>query len=123
MSPENDALLCSRYPLIFADRTLSPVDNAMGRGFECDDGWFELIDVLCERIQFVVDRDEREQVVARQVKEKFGTLRFRVNVAGDDIRGMIDMAESLSGRVCEVCGCLGTVMQKPGYTRCPDHPM
>jgi hypothetical protein len=44
------------------------------------------------------------QVVAMTVKEKFGTLRFYVNYQDDYITGLIDMAESMSGRTCEVCG-------------------
>lgn len=56
----------------------------MSRGFECDDGWFDIIDVLCERIQFLIDHNDRPQVVAQQVKEKFGTLRFCGFGGGDD---------------------------------------
>jgi hypothetical protein len=50
------------------------------------------------------------QVVAHQVKEKFGTLRFYYGGGGSNesergyVRGLIQMAESISGRTCEVCG-------------------
>lgn len=57
-----------------------------------------------------IKREERpvpeliEQVVATQVKEKFGTLRFYY-VGGDDyIRGLEAMAESMTSRTCEDCG-------------------
>lgn len=45
-----------------------------------------------------------EQVVAEQVKEKFGTLRFYYRGGDEMIAGMVTMAESMSGRVCESCG-------------------
>ena len=49
------------------------------------------------------------QVVAVQVKEKFGWLRFYVN-GGDDVTyAYISMAESMSYRTCEECGTPGKI--------------
>ena len=48
--------------------------------------------------------DEVPQVVAMQVKEKFGTLNFYYRGGDDYIRGLVDMAESMSAITCEVCG-------------------
>lgn len=47
------------------------------------------------------------QIVAVQVKEKFGTLRFYTNAADDYVHGLISMAESMSARTCEECGSPG----------------
>ncbi len=46
--------------------------------------------------------------MAVQVKEKFGGLRFYYS-GGDSsyIRGVVDMAEQMSYRTCEVCGAPG----------------
>lgn len=44
-----------------------------------------------------------EQVVAIQVKEKFGGLRFYYNGGDEYIRGLTTMAEEMSYRICEVC--------------------
>jgi hypothetical protein len=52
-------------------------------------------------------RDIVPQVVAEQVKEKFGTLRFYYRGGDDYIRGLVSMAESMSAVTCEVCGGLG----------------
>lgn len=60
-------------------------------------------------------REEREvpelieQVVATQVKEKFGTLRFYYQGGDDYIRGLEAMAESMTSKTCENCGCPGVV--------------
>lgn len=60
-----------------------------------------------------VDRVERpipepvEQVIAIQVKEKFGGLRFYYNGGDDHIQGVVNMAESMSYRTCEECGAPG----------------
>ncbi len=56
------------------------------------------------------DFDEEHQVVAAQVKEKFGGLRFYIDGGDDWVYGAISMAEAMSYRTCEVCG-------GPGKTR------
>jgi len=125
MTPEKDAELCSKYPKIFRDRNASPQETCMCWGLDVGDGWYDLIDALCSSIQNQVDNilrrqafdlksgrisaedvvpDEDIQVVAAQVKEKFGGLRFYVNGCDDAVRGMIDMAEAMSFRICESCG-------------------
>lgn len=48
-----------------------------------------------------------EQVVAVQVKEKFGGLRFYYNGGDDYIRGVVSMAEAMSYVTCETCGAPG----------------
>ena len=122
MKIELDELLCTRYPLIFADRNRSITESCMGFGFSCGYGWFTLIDTLCARLQFETDRNGAPQVVASQVKEKFGGLRFYVRSATDEQSGMIDMAEALSAHICEVCGHPGRVLvHGSAMTRCLDH--
>lgn len=133
MTPEKDAALCAKYPKIFRDRNAPPTQTCMTWGFECSDGWYDVIDVLCAQIQAHVDSQIRSQqykiesgklsqedaipedelqVVAVQVKEKFGGLRFYVNNADDRVYGMIDMASAMSYRICEQCGKPGA----PGGT-------
>ncbi len=122
MKQELDELLCTRYPLIFAERNRPITESCMGFGFSCGDGWFTLIDTLCARLQFETDRNGAPQIVASQVKEKFGGLRFYVRSATEQQCGMIDMAESLSAHICEVCGHPGRVLVHGAViTRCPDH--
>ena len=121
MSPALDALLCQRYPLIFTDRHRPLAESCMGRGFECEDGWFDILDALCERIQFLIDHNGIPQVRATQVKEKFGTLRFRVNGGSEEITGMLNAAEVFSSRVCELCGKPGKLPQSSLKTRCQEH--
>jgi hypothetical protein len=44
------------------------------------------------------------QVTLDQVKEKFGTLRFYYTGGDEYISGLVSMAESMSGVICEGCG-------------------
>lgn len=57
--------------------------------------------------EFRVVEKATPQVVAVQVKEKFGTLRFYVDGGDDCTRGMIRIAEAMSGVMCEECGAPG----------------
>jgi hypothetical protein len=113
MREELDRQLCEKYPLIFADRNKSMMESCMFWGFEHGDGWYPIINSLCGQIQNHIDWQTKQgktvpQVVAVQVKEKFGTLRFYYNGGDDVIDGMVCMAESWSAVACEECGAPGT---------------
>lgn len=160
MKTKLDEELCKKYPKIFRDRHASMMTTAMCWGFECGEGWYNIIDKLCANIQghidwkrkqrtrdlkfnralkkalagdnsslikyhtykgsiseFVMRRVEEDiaaakftdvapkinQVVAEQVKEKFGGLRFYYRGGDECISGMVRMAESMSYVTCEVC--------------------
>jgi hypothetical protein len=47
------------------------------------------------------------QVIADQVKEKFGTLRFYYHGGDERIEGYVSMTEYLSASTCEDCGAFG----------------
>lgn len=126
MSPENSKILTDKYPKIFPPPP--PEENREPFyyfGFECGDGWFDLIELLCRNIQHHIDwgvenlpEDKKEefQVTAAQVKEKFGSLRWYYNGGDEHIRGMVQMAESMSNKICENCGDKATVKTK-GWIR------
>jgi hypothetical protein len=129
-----EAYLTKKYPKIFVDMHGDPKKTCMSWGITCQDGWFYLIKTLCSSIQRRID-DQNEwvekygkkfaeeeaklgkpadprnttlipQVVAVQVKEKFGGLRFYYDGGDDRIKGLVSYAESLSYQVCEECGLL-----------------
>lgn len=117
MREDLDKKLVEKYPKIFADRYEDMKVTAMCWGFDCDDGWCWLIDNLCSSIQSYIDNNPHlniPQVVATQVKEKFGGLRFYVNGGDDVIDGMIHLAESMSYNICENCGSVHGVSQTQG---------
>jgi len=81
---------------------------------ECGDGWYELLNELCEKL---IEADPG--CSATQVKEKYGTLRFYAYVS-DEGQDIIDEYEKKSGHVCEECGSTEDVSQSDGWvmTRC-----
>ena len=103
MKQELDDALCAKYPLIFAQRNWDKMDTCMCWGFECGDGWYDLIDSLCCSLQDYLNAHypEVNQVVATQVKSKFGELRFYVEGGNDVTDWMISLAERLSSTIKE----------------------
>ncbi|HRS26017.1 MAG TPA: hypothetical protein P5140_05690 [Methanofastidiosum sp.] len=122
MRPELDMKLVRSFPKIFRDRHESPTKTAMCWGFMCGDGWYALIYTLCSLIQEYIDKNNLSQVVAVEVKEKYGGLRFYTDYEDDVIGSYIWFAEEMSCRICEVCGTTVNVKQRLLgrwiYTRC-----
>jgi hypothetical protein len=85
-------------------------------GFECDDGWFNILVRLSQYIQNYINSNnswvnkypeeykEIPQVKAFQVKEKFRTLRFYYSGGDEHIAAVISFVEYLSGYICETTG-------------------
>jgi len=170
MRKELDEALVAKYPLIFADRNGDMDTTAMCWGFDCGDGWYNILDILCGTIQSYINDRNRSvahtkarnkviyehfegnpqplldfaanpklvnlylklgiqeeplaipQVVATQVKDKFGALRFYYNGGDDYISGMVTLAENLSQRTCDICGAPGQEREGPWIvTRCDAH--
>jgi hypothetical protein len=98
---------------MMVNRNKDMKETCMCWGFECGNGWFTILDQLMGNIQHHIDwKNRTEEVVPQvtldQVKEKFGTLRFYYTGGDDYIRGMVTMAEAMSGVTCETCGNPGT---------------
>ncbi len=125
MKAELTQKLFNKYPKIFSKTERDTKDNLLYFGIDHDDGWYGLIDNLCNAIQTYIDSDHnipqvdrnKPQVVAVQVKEKFGMLRFYVEASDEFIEGMIRLAENLSGTICEKCGTTKKVGKTCGWIK------
>jgi hypothetical protein len=100
--------------------------TAMARGFEHDDGWFDILWRLCEDLEPLVAEFEEaggQKFEVLQVKEKFGGLRFYVNCRKQEaIRQRIGIAAQESFHTCEVCGQPGTLREARWIkTLCDEH--
>lgn len=132
MNKDLEKTLLERYPKILLS---SNERNLVAMfGIDCGDGWYNIIDTLCSSIQNEIDyhngegfysayeskQPKMEQVVAAQIKEKFGGLRFYTDGSlTDRMRGMIFLAEALSSVTCERCGGPGKNQSKGWvYTMC-----
>jgi hypothetical protein len=168
MSPELEDKLLKKYPRIF------PTNGGIN-AIQCGDGWYEILDALCNSIQehIKISRNMRAkdlrfnrairagkagdtrplekyfdfgqgsykvdpkvadrvdsvilngsdikpatavpQIVATQVKSKFGSLRF-YHTGGDGFtQGAISLAERFSRKVCERCGSPAQIKSTGGW--------
>jgi hypothetical protein len=166
MKSELQEKLFSKYPKIFGDRTKPMAETCMCWGLEVGDGWYNIIDTLCEALTHTyttsIEVDEEDgkrlgikpyksevgdsyyftveppQVIATQVKEKYGTLRFYYRFELDEkiislletkkypdlekvndrfynfINGIVHFAETASGRTCEETGQFGELHASGG---------
>jgi hypothetical protein len=183
MTQELDDRLCQKYPKIFVNRYGDMKTTAMCWGFDCDDGWYNIIDLLCSNLQWNTDHNNKDyvienkllrnfisllqnlsykipchynlkhkkqinpltiirrsllglihewrskqkfiyiesnrypQIIAAQIKEKFGGLRFYVEGASDQQYAVISFVESLSYHVCEKCGTMKNIGRTKGWIK------
>lgn len=98
-------------------------------GFDCGDGWQEIVRDLFEDIARIVGGPDRQpQLRVTSVKQKHGTLRvYILGTPREHCRAIdaaIDRAEARSARICETCGRPGRLRQSPGgwwHTACRRH--
>lgn len=116
MKEELENELRLKYPTLFRDFEY----------FECQDGWFDIISNMCEEIQksLVESGQDLNDYKFEQIKQKFGGLRVYINNDfGNKISKIINDAENLSYKTCEVCGVSGKIVNIRGwvFTLCDEH--
>ena len=121
--------LLDDFPLLFRNRH----ETSIQRGFECGDGWFELIYKLSQDIETVaresgLSPDSPEWPLCRQVKEKMGSLRFvvfainRLTEVNERISELRVTALNRSLQICEQCGKPGELVTEGCIaTLCREH--
>lgn len=83
-----------------------------GVTIECGQGWHELINQLCIEIERVLPPNTPIKI--RQIKEKFGGLRFYADADHiDKVFEIIQEYERVSFTICENCGATEKVVTKP----------
>jgi len=166
MREELDKELVNKYPKIFSEINFTEIHN----------GWFHIIDKMCNLIQRHIDNSNNsririiiknrrikeaiennnnilvlkelaidlfghldsptietfinnpesfyeivpnkvEQVVASQIKEKFGSLCFYYSGGDDFVDAVIRMAEEMSDVTCEFCGSPGELDTSKGWVQ------
>lgn len=127
MKDELDKSLCTLFPKLFSTRNDPTVRTGIRFGFECGEGWYELIKECSAKIE-AVNEKLSEPITAAQVKEKFGGLRFYINSCQSEcsdetwkeVRDAIEVAEKKSYVTCEHCGNTGKTqaVHRWMYTLC-----
>ena len=69
MRQELDKLLCEKYPKMMVNRNKDMKETCMCWGFECGDGWFNILDQLMSNIQHHIDWKEKQRAGAIKYNE------------------------------------------------------
>ena len=69
MNKKLDELLCQRYPKMMVNREKSMQDTCLSWGFECGDGWFNILNQLMSNIQHHIDWKEKQHNRATMYNE------------------------------------------------------
>lgn len=124
MRKELDDKLVTAFPNLYRNRHKSMMETCMCWGFDCDEGWFQIIWDLSEALEKEIlkqPEDKRIYCSASQVKEKFGYLHFYIASGTDEMYRLINEAEQKSEVTCETCGAPGkTRGQGWYYTACEE---
>ena len=78
MKQELDEYLCKVFPKMMVNRNKDMKETCMCWGFECGDGWFQILNQLMGNIQHHIDWKVRQ----REVAIKFNTMAEQLK-AGD----------------------------------------
>jgi len=113
MNDFNSSRLLSTYPLLY--RKLREF------GFECGDGWFDLIWQLSADIESVtrlenIPETQEAWPAITIIKQKVGSLRLSFSeevTLNEDIRSLVDKACDQSMRICESCGAPANMGPSP----------
>lgn len=125
MTEELELKLVAKYPKILKNHGGDMMKTCMHWGMEHGDGWYDLLDEGMEQIQYFCDLcPSGIQLVADQIKEKFGTLRFYYSIENATSKiesaildNLVICLENRSSRICEVSGKSGYMCRKGGWYR------
>jgi len=102
MRPELTKALYDKYPELFIGKDMSTQHNLMPFGIECGDGWYDLVDKMCEDLSYLAKLESSDTIFV-QIKQKFGGLRCYADYTHIQ-HIVIDYYERKSYHICEICG-------------------
>lgn len=114
MHPEKTERLFKEFPDLFHKEQLT-------KGFECQDGWFELIRLLAGRIrEYHAQFPGHEYFEVTQVLQETGGLRIKTRGGDVGIQNLIREVEEESRSICELDGepAAGLFVCAPSWYRC-----
>jgi len=75
MKKELDELLCKKYPKMMVNRNKNMQETCMCWGFECGEGWYNILNQLMGNIQHHIDWRLRQREVAIKMREIAAQLK------------------------------------------------
>jgi hypothetical protein len=114
MKEELELNLFRKYPDLCCDYKCDPKDSCFAWGFECGDGWYELIDSTLWSID-KTSKSVNLNVKLAQIKSKFGKLTIYLDIGAgpsgakiqqaiSQIYSFIEIASDVSLSISEISG-------------------
>lgn len=113
LNPDLTEKLYAAFPRLYRGRHKSPSESSMCWGFECGDGWYQLLFDLSLGLSNYLEEHPELDLEATQVKSKFGTLRFYLSSHDLLTEQMIEHACQRASVTCELTGKPGKLYQHP----------
>jgi len=113
MRSELELKLVNDFPLLYNSYYTGDIrETLLPFGFECGDGWYNLLYELSTKLNelFLQFPEEENRPIVIQIKEKYGALCYYISWGTDEMFDLIVAAEKKSLKTCEQCG-------KPGETK------
>jgi len=93
------------YPKLYKKLGVPWQEGGMISGIGVGPGWFKTLEELSVKLEKIIETlPEDKQPSAFQIKEKFGVLRFYLDISNEEMNKLIDEAENKTSKVCEYCG-------------------
>ena len=84
---------------------MNTLSEKAGVAIECSNGWNRLIEPIVDYINWYNETAlEEDKIHIKQIKEKFGCLRFYTDKKTEQLKNMIEAAEHEAIHTCEICG-------------------
>lgn len=107
MKQELEQKLMDAFPFMEARNNRTGKKLGFPMSCECEDGWFDLIYEMCNKIQIALNKSSKAFIKGffpQQIKEKFASLRYYTTYENEEISKAIKEAEEQSIKTCEICG-------------------
>ena len=109
--------LYERFPHLYRER-LAPLESSkMGWGFQCDDGWYNIIHKMSKRIAAISSDDEFAPAITEVSRNEDGTLYVEARNLSPPVADLIEAAKEQSRITCESCG------YSPAFLRSKEGPL
>ena len=117
MDSHKENELYERFPHLYRER-LAPLESSkMGWGFQCDDGWYNIIHKMSKRIAALSSDDEFAPAITEVSRNEDGTLYVEARNLTPPTADLIEAAREQSKLTCESCG------YTPAFLRSKEGPM
>jgi hypothetical protein len=92
------------FPHLYRGRLKSRYESSMCWGFECGDGWYQVIYDLSQSLSDYLEEHPELDFEVMQVKSKLGTFHFHINYRDSTTARMVEQARARASNICEVTG-------------------